>query len=253
MNKDAVYVLEQPKHSIVTVVLVNSAKLPLSNTAHLNIDSLREISDLFFVFSDKFETRDVDIPKFANLYGACSYICGSGEILGNPIFTALAYCDSVFQKHYAYLITDSDKLTKCGFLQSKIPSFQGLALMGIQKPVFKIERLGPEELGEIYTIPLGAKEKSPWWKFWETNEKGTEYYDPQDRIWSTHKSPSKILFFKAPVIKAMIGTYGKKEFNDYVKTFSEEDLTYLFASYIKKMGIENIDNDIQNLEVNGQQ
>ena len=43
MNKDAVYVLEQPKHSIVTVVLINSAKLPLSNTAHQNIDSLREI------------------------------------------------------------------------------------------------------------------------------------------------------------------------------------------------------------------
>lgn len=253
MNKNAVYVLEQPKHSIVSVILVDSSNLPLSRTAHDNIDALREVSDLVFVFSDRFGTKDVDIPKFSNLYGACSYVCGDSDNIGTPIFMSLAYCNSVFQKHHAYLITDTNKLTKVGYIKGKLGKMVETVLSGIQRPVLRIERLGPEELGSIYTIPLGLKPKKPWWNFWESPSPDGKYYDPQERLWSTHKSSSPILFFKAGIMKIMLGTYGEKEFGNYLATFSEDDLTYLFASCVKRLGLENINQDIHELEIKDEQ
>ena len=51
MNKDAVYVVKQPIHSIVSIVVVDEAKTPLHPSAHANLDQLVDMTDVIFVFS----------------------------------------------------------------------------------------------------------------------------------------------------------------------------------------------------------
>jgi len=260
MNKNAVYVLEQPKHSIVSIVLVNSEKLPLSPICHKNIDLLREFSDIFFVFSDKFNNREVNIPKFSNLYGACSYLCGDSTRIGFPIFTAISYCSNVFEKHYAYMITDTDKLGKVDKLEDKKKLLQEIALSGNDSPIFKIDRLGPEELGSIYLTESYADEEdnsekdnvgiiSSLLNFWKKRRKNKEA--DNIRLWSTHNSSSPILYIKSGTIKNLLNDYETEWFKDYLSSFVEEDLTYIFASYIKKLGLKNIDQSILEINIKG--
>jgi hypothetical protein len=66
---------------------------------------------------------------------------------------------------------------------------------------------------------------------------------------STHKSESKLILFKSGTIKNLLNSYGSEEFRTYVDTFTEEDISYLLASYIKKLGIENINTDLRDLKI----
>lgn len=246
MNKDAIYVIKQPVHSIVSIIVVNSDRLPIKPIAHRNIDALGEFSDLVFVFSDHFSMRGLNVQKFSNLYQASSYIYGSGDILGKPIFTALAYCTEIFRKHVAFIITDTEKLEKAKLPgKEKILTITGAPL---EKPIFQITRLGPEELFEIYTRPDDYKPKriSPWWRFWKR-----EFWDRSDtdRINSTFTSPSALLYIKASTIRVLLKTYESKEFKEYIDSFSEDDLSYLFASFLKALGIDNMDKSIEEIKL----
>lgn len=249
MNKNAVYVVKQPEHPIVTVVLVNSSDLPLSNQAHQNIDALSTISDIVFVFSEHFKTSDVDIRKFASLYGATAYMLESGPCIGLGIFRALAYCQGVFQSFAAYILTDTIRLREVGSLgQSKLEKIQEITMSPISKPIMNITRLSAEELGNIYLRGDTRPDPTPFWMFWKSHDN----YDTEDRINSTHKSASKFLYFKVPVIKALLTRYEDKEFQAYLRSFSEDDFTFLIASFIKKLDLDNLDADIINLEFNGE-
>lgn len=253
MNKNAVYVVKQPKHPIVTVILVNSDDLPLSHQAHQNIDALSTISDIVFVFSEHFKTSDVDIRKFASLYGATAYMLESGPRIGPGIFRALAYCQGVFQTFAGYILTDTIRLREVGLLgQSKLEKIQEVTMSPISKPIMNITRLSAEELGNIYLKPYGdtRPDPTPSWMFWKSHD---NEYDIEDRINSTHKSASKFLYFKVPVIKALLTRYEDKEFQSYLRSFSEDDFTFLIASLIKKLDLDNLDADIINLEFNGEQ
>ena len=43
MNKNSVYVLRQPEHSLVTIIVVDTGDLPLKKKAHENIDALEKV------------------------------------------------------------------------------------------------------------------------------------------------------------------------------------------------------------------
>lgn len=242
MNKNSVYVLRQPEHSLVTIIVIDTRDLPLTKRVHENIDALGKVSDLFFVFSDHFKetNKGVDIPKFSNLYNACAYLYGEGKIIGEPLFLALAYCKDVFQKHPTYLITDTKKLGNFDDTK-RISRFPEIALMGIQKPIMRICRLEEEELGSIYMMPDNIT-----LNWWERKAKETK-----DRYWSTHSSPTNILFFKSPTIGLLIKDRDKEDFRDYIKTFIEDDFSYLMSSLIVREGIETTQTDIQNIELVG--
>lgn len=243
MNKNSVYVLRQPEHSLVTIIVVDTGDLPLKKKAHENIDALEKVSDVFFVFSDHYSgtNKRVDIPKFSNLYKASAYLCGDGNVIGEPLFLALSYCKDVFQKHTTYLITDTRRLGE--FKEtSRISRFPEIALMGIQKPIMRVNRLGEEELGTIYMMPENIT--LHWWD----RKKPVE---TKDRYWSTHNSPTNILLFKSPTIGLLVNDRDDEDFRDYIKTFVEDDFSYLIASLIVRKGIETTQTDIQNIELVG--
>ena len=243
MNKDAVYVVKQPIHSIVSIVVVDEAKTPLHPSAHSNLDQLVDMTDVIFVFSDRFSVSGFMPDKFTSLYRGCAYIYGSGSVLGRPIFQAMLYAQEIFRRHAAYVVTDLERIGKLRFQNKEL--LQTLAASAIAKPILRIKRLSPEELYSIY-LPekQDEEEKVPWWKFWETKSTTT----PEgDRINSRYCSDSNLMFFKQTLVKILLKNYEDKKFMKYVNTFSEDDPSYLFASYIRELGIDNIDSSPEEL------
>jgi len=243
MNKDAVYVVKQPIHSIVSIVVVDEAKTPLHPSAHSNLDQLVDMADVIFVFSDRFSVSGFIPDKFTSLYRGCAYIYGSGNVLGRPIFQAMLYAQEIFRRHAAYVVTDLERIGKLRFQNKEL--LQTLAASAIAKPILRIKRLSPEELYSIY-LPekQDEEEKVPWWKFWETRSTTT----PEgDRINSRYCSDSNLMFFKQTLVKILLKNYEDKKFMKYVNTFSEDDPSYLFASYIRELGIDNIDSSPEEL------
>ena len=55
------------------------------------------------------------------------------------------------------------------------------------------------------------------------------------------------MFFKQTLVKILLKNYEDKKFMKYVNTFSEDDPSYLFASYIRELGIDNIDSSPEEL------
>lgn len=249
MNKDAVYVRQQPVRSMVSIIIVNSNILPISVLAHNNIDKLREISDLFFVFSDKFDNTHIDINKFTNLYNSCAFIHGSGNNIGKTLFDAICYCSEVFQKHVSYIVTDTDRLGKLDEnIKDDLDKILKITISDIVKPILNIRRLSTGELGEIYILPEKTEvEKNTSWLIWKKNKELTN--TNVDRMNSTHKSESNLILFKSSTIKNLLNSYETEEFKAYINTFTEEDVSYLIASYIRKLGIENINTDLRDLKI----
>jgi hypothetical protein len=223
MDKNSVFVLKQPTHGIVSIVLVNRDEFPVNEAVHENLDALAKISDLLFIFKEKY---NIFPNKFSNLYGACGFINNTDEPLGVPFFILLSYCREVFNKHSEFIITDTNYLSENNYsdLINRIP--EDIALGGSNLPITEIRRLNNVELAEIYEA------KKAWI--------GTGKFI-NDRVWSTHKTTSPIIYLKKPVISAMLGEDPEdKEIQDYIKTFSEGDLTYLLGSYIKKLSLDNL-------------
>lgn len=245
MNKDAVYVVKQPTHSIVSIVVVDEAKTPLHPAAHSNLDQLADVTDVIFVFSERFSVSGFAPEKFSNLYRGCAYIQGSGNVLGKPIFQAMLYAQEIFRRHAAYVVTDLERLSKLRLQNREI--LQTLAGSAVVKPILRIKRLSPEELYSIY-LPEKEKEeeegKTPWWKFWEDS---STTMNGEDRINSRYCSDSNLMFFKQTLVKIFLKNYEDKKFKKYINTFSEDDPSYLFASYIRELGIDNIDSSPEEL------
>jgi kynurenine formamidase len=109
-----------------------------------------------------------------------------------------------------------------------------------------IRRLSTEELGEIYILPEKPEIKKSI--LWLIKMKDEELVNV-DRMNSTHKSESKLILLKSGTIRNLLNSYESKEFKKYIDTFTEEDISYLIASYIKKLGIENINTDLRDLKI----
>lgn len=242
IKTDAVFVLNQPKHPIASVIIVDSSK-PLIPEAHETIDRLRTITDLMFVFSEHFDLQHISIPKFASLYGACSYIVGSGKILGKPVMDILSYCREVFGQHVSFVITDTDRCEKIGPMKN-LETILDLTSAPVVAPVLSIRRLGADELSDIYF----NQETSPrleTWKFWEA-PKDTEN---QDRIGSTHVVDGYFMFMRSSIVDEILQNMSDLDFIKYLETFVESDIGFLMGSLITKLGIKYINTDLMNIDL----
>ena len=69
MNIDEMYVINQPKHSIVSLVVFNDN---ITEEIHKNLAKLNDISDIIFIFSR--DQRRINKNKLTSLYNSCGWI-----------------------------------------------------------------------------------------------------------------------------------------------------------------------------------
>ena len=251
MNKDCMYVLDQPKHAIASIIFVRTDFIiPVLELVHKNLDNLGLISDLIFIFSDKYEKlkenkqKKVNPRKFSNLYRACSFFCGSKSVVPEPLLEVLLYCQEVFNHHAAYIITDTLKLGDIELTEKALSNIQVVAMSEIKRPVIEIDRLSADELGEIYYM----RNQTNWIKLFRESRRGCG-----DREFTTHSSDSPLVFLKSYAAEQILREYkeNKEDFlNNYLLSFSEADFLYFLASYIMRLELGMIPNTVTNLIVN---
>ena len=248
-RKNEVYVANQPQHAVISLIIVGDT-WPLSENLHDNIFRLEEISDVVFVFSDKYFPghKNIDKNKFANLYRACAWI-ESDESLSETIFKILKYSEAIFQKHVGYCFMNSwdieQKLT-----QDTLDNIVKATSSDLYKPIFKLYRLSNEELWNIYKIEphesIEYNKTSILRKFLKLDK----YNKPTDNsnMFSTYSSKSDILLLKKQVINTLINFDNTDELG-ISKTFITNDIRFLLASLVKYLGIDNINCSIENLKL----
>lgn len=239
LDKDEVFVLNQPCHTIFSLVVVDSV-FPISSDVHDALGKLAEVSDLVFVFSDNFG-GSINRMKFSSLYNACAWL-DSGDSISDSLFKVLQYDLEVFEgQHISYLVYNSSDLTYIG--NEFIDQIQKINMMSISKPIFKSRRLSSEEYYEIYK--LGNNEKSKLRIFESKKEKKSDI----SNMYCSYTSDSSVLFFKRGTIDLFVKFWCDPETKAYIGTFQKWDCRYLFASLTKRLGIDTFDCNIEELKI----
>lgn len=231
--KDEIFILHQPKYAVFSVVSVNSS-FPLSQKQHLEVDKLREFSDIFFIFSDKDfpESSKVDKNKFTSLYEGCGWI-DCGENLCETFLKTLQYSLEIFEKHVGFCIINLSDLEN-----TNVEKYSGkvitMTASTSSSPVLKIDRLDSEEFYNIYTKKnTGLFKKS----------------NPLENMYCSYKSTTNIVYFKRSIAGLLINFWKSSENNKYIKSFEQNDLRYFIASVFKFLTISTLDSDISDLDI----
>lgn len=253
------YVVNQPRHPMLSIVLMDYDHYPLPDNIHAGLCKLSEISDIIFIFSDShFDNSEINKEKITTLYQACGVIDSSGN-LPRTIFKTLQYDKEIFGKHIGVTVSRCQDL-----LESTPKLFENLEKINqsrVIKPVFKIRRLSSTELYNFYYTPAERKKKwrcvydeclyfyhrhiiqsvtFPWAR--------VEVPDPTDYIdcrYCTWGSNSSVLYFR----NTTIGIFLEKPDWEFIDTFTDPDPRYLFAGLVKANGIECLDYNIEDLDI----
>lgn len=268
INKGEVYVINQPKHTLLSIIVVNSN---IYDLIHNNFYNLSKVSDIIFLFSDFYnnDQRRINKEKFTSLYQACGFIDCPGSDINSYLFKMLSYSKEIFNKHVGYLITETSLLTGIEIndeFNNKLLEITGSSII---KPIFKIRRSTNSELKKIYyetdDTDKVTKEKhnNLISNFIGVLSEVIKECDPkkvkEDEIkenkdfgkYCSYSSDSEILYFKNGTINLFCTYYKNNKIKEYVKTFSfKSDVRFLLASFVRKLNIENLDSDIKDLNIN---
>ena len=257
ISKGEVYVLNQPKHKLISILVVDE-DLKDSVNIHNSIDRLVKISDVFFIFSDSFFPDQVNInkEKFTSLYQACGFIDCPGFDIGTYLFKLFSYSKEIFNQHVGYVISlFSDLLVNENFANHLLK----LNSSAIMKPVFKLSRLNSNDLREIYykkrdevkkeslidVIKNLFKDVNPE-KVRDDEIKGNDDFGK----YCCYGTYSNMMFFRNGTINIFLNYYEDPEIKRYVETFSfKYDPKFLLASMTKRFGIDNLNYNIEDIEV----
>lgn len=224
MKKEEIYVINQPKHNLLSVVVVD-CELPITKEVHKNINELRTISDVLFVFLE--QHRNINKKKFTSLYECCGYI-ESTENIGRTIMKALIYGKEIFEHRFGYTIGNLSDLKRPGFTDK----LQKLIMSPISQPVFKLRRLSSEEYYEIY------------------NEKRRCFLcnkENIDNMFCSYTSDSMMMFMRTRTIDVLFDFMNSNK--DVVDSFKKTDPRFFYASLIKFLNIEQVDENLEDLEI----
>lgn len=252
INPDEVYVLHQPKHILMSIVVIGKGTgIPLTEEIQGNLDTLSGMSDVFYVFPENGITKKdeyIDPRAFTSLHSGCGFISCSKLPMIGAILKALHYSTEIFGKHLGYSLTQAEWLVGIGErMFQNLVEINGSAMM---KPVLEITRLGPKVLSQFY-IKREAEDtfRLPW-------EKKDNYKYPSEwsGMYCKFTSPSKILFLRNSIVQLILSRYGDIDFVKFYSTFVDIppyswDMRYFIASLLKDMGIDNINNSIEDLEI----
>lgn len=255
LNQEAVYVLNQPKHIILSVVIVDCS-IPLIDRIHKDLDKLVKFSDVIFIFcEDKFiNNKKINKRKFTSLYQACGFIESSGN-LARTLFTVLEYSKEIFKKHIGITISNLDDINLTDTQIKNLIEINGSAVM---KPVFKIRRLNSDELYESYSnkefeeyddIELeNFKLASFILKLF--NKKREENNDTIG-MYKCYTSDSRLLYFKNGTINILLNFVNDERMKSYIDSFINDlDIRGILSSITKKLNIDNLNQNIEDLEIN---
>lgn len=225
--KDEIYILHQPKHSVISIVLIDS-EFPVPQEQHESLGKLLRFSDLFFVFPKS--VKGIGKEKFTNLYEGCGWI-EEGPGISETYLRTILYSLEIFECHVGFCILRLSDLKLDIIDPEKIISITGSS---ISSPIFKTRKLTSQEFYDIYK---------------ETN---TGIFKPsQDsfNMYASYTSGSPILYFKRSSIGIIIDFWRSSEDNNYIKSFTFQDPRYFFASVCKFLGISTIDSEIYGLDI----
>lgn len=257
IEKDKVYVINQPKR-IINAIIVVTGDFPLPDSIHEGLDRLQEKADISFIFCNKHYTESsrVNKRKFSQLYRAMSFIDSSGNI-GESIFKLLDYNSSLYPNFISYVISDTKKEITSDFC-NKLLEVSGSSII---KPILRIKRLGSEELSNLYKndYPMVEVKESGVQKFLNLLFPGEQIInrycckEEDDDLGSycTHSSDSIGIYFRASTIKILLMEYSSEKMKEIIRTFINiPDPRYIIPSIIKYLDINNLDIDLEKLEIN---
>ena len=228
---DEVYVVNQPKHSLISIVMVDNLKEdPLRESIHERLFKLSEVSDLFIIFKD---VEGIDPDKFAKLYTACAWIVKDmARTEVQTFLKALEYSVVVFNSHAGYLAFEAEKIKDVYEVDNE--QLEEINASGLNWPIFKAQRLDADEMHRIYTI---NEERGFFRNIFGTDEERREY--------TTWKMTSSIAFFRPWLVPRFMDLN-----EDYINSFTWKDIKYFLASACEYLGIKRIEADIFSLDIN---
>ena len=254
-NRDGIFVVNQPKHLIATIIVIDNT-LPLPEEAHKVLCRLSDKTDIMFIYRSQ-EFNKVSKDKFATLYQGCSWINSTDRSTSRSLFSILIYCTCIFNKHLGYLVISSETLLKEDIFSDKFfNNLEQVTESTIVKPIYKTRRLDSNELYKFYSksaIDVNEEIRNincfglNWFNFLLSPEDSAK--SRVDCRYCTWTSDSNAMFFKKKVIEQIVGKYGAEDFEDYIKTFTDNDVRYFLVNISKLMGIDNIDYNLEDLDI----
>ena len=238
-NKDEMYVINQPRHSIVSLILFDDN---ITDEIHNNITKLNNISDVIFIFSGDY--KKIDKNKLTSLYNSCAWI-ESYDNLGFTLFKTLEYCINIFQTHNSFLLINLKDLNNIS--EKFFDNIESVNASSITKPIFRLKQLSAEDYKRIYMKKEINNDSflNKIRKLFKLQDELEE--DNNDNMFCSYTSDSKALVYFRPTIIKLI------EFNNnniYSELFDNKtDCRYLFASMTKYLNIEIIDCNIEDLKI----
>lgn len=235
------YVQEQPKHSIVSVLIMDPNGV-LSEENHQALDKLGKFSDIIFIFLGE---GSINQRKFTSLYHGIAWtsIGDEGENLAVTQFKVLQYCKEVFNTHQVYLLGNVLDQKEVDINEDQI---QLIAMSTIIKPIYKAHRLTAEETRNIYwknSDTTNNDKPSKIKLFWSAliNRKGNDDFCNMYYTWNTSSS---LIFLRSNTIELFL----KMIKEDYLQTFFGDNFSSSIVSGLKKLGIDNLDSDLKNVD-----
>lgn len=244
INKDSVYVINQPRHSIITFIVLDKE---INEDVHKKIDTLQGMSDIMFILSNGME-KIIDPFKFAELYQSSSFICSKSNI-HKTLFEALLYAKEIYNTHVSFMIVDVDGLEKIELGERELKNLESVHMSSVELPIMKIERNSYETLKDIYTLPKKEITKNFW-----TSKNNEPDYNIVGKYY-TWNSTSNLIFLRGNTVNLILKDYEENKentvskINVYLESFETINRTQdLIASYLKNLGINNINEDVEKIK-----
>lgn len=247
MNKNSVYVINQPKHLLITFIKIDKWS-EIDEDIHNKIDLLQGVSDIMFIF-DPDVVSTIDPFKFTELYQSASFIVSEGN-LHETLFEAFLYTKEVYESHISYIVTDINKLGSIKLGKDELDNIERIHISALQNPICKVSRSSCYELKNIYTINKEGDER----KFNIFKKSDNENLNNNGRYY-TWRCKSSLVFVRKTTIDTILKEYEIDKDNPSSKIMSildsfkdYTDLGDMLASYLKRLGVEILDGNIDTLK-----
>ena len=266
INKDEIYILQEPKKLLQTVIVLDQDldKKGLGEKEHNTLGWLVNHSDVMFLFSEQHWPGQGKVwkEKFTSLYQGCGFMSGSGKSLGKNIIDILEYDKEILgetKQHLGYIIINASDLGKL-YVQKIMSLVEALPMLS--RPIYTRRRLGSSEFHDIYLMkPDELKSMSPElraedkWKgvFRKIINALREKCKRENKIgmFSTWHTESPMMFFPCGIVYKILDYVDKDNefYKIWAETFITPDFRFFMASLVEHLGLDILNMELENVKV----